>query len=500
MNEPLVAKALAALREEDFVAARDFMADFGRLNSLEFQHYLIRGLAETALKDWPSARETFLAAAKSYPDKSQLWFNLGIAQENLGQLAEAATSFEHSLAMQPNDPNTCGNLSNVYCRLARFDEAEKMARRALELGAPRAQALNSLALALDRQNKIAEAGAAFEEALKLEPENAQLLCNHANFAADRFDFARAWPRFAAARRAGNDDAIIRHHEGMARLLAGDYAAGWPLYEARIEVKGGLRVKPPCPRYANEKLQGKTIMLVAEQGFGDVIQFCRYGAQLKEQGAELIWIVPKNLQRLLAANLPGCVLHEKEPLPPADYFLPILSLPLALGMANPAEAPQGPYLQPPAAGPALPHTAAKRKIGLVWAGAPMHEHDAERSIDPKLFAPLFKNPQFQFYAPFLGKRLDQAAGLPITRLDRLIGDFADTAALLKQLDALISVDTAVAHLAGALGVKSFLLLRSPPDWRWGTKGETTPWYEDFTLLRQPQPGDWQQPLARLAEML
>jgi hypothetical protein len=210
-------------------------------------------------------------------------------------------------------------------------------------------------------------------------------------------------------------------------------------------------------------------------------------------------VPKSLQRLLAANLPGHVYAENDAIPAPDFYLPIMSLPLALKKFQFKQAPPTPYFSWPASAPPLPDGPGN-KIGLVWAGSGTHERDFERSIPLAQFAPLFEKIPACFFAPFTGYGLKRIEQWPILKLDKLIGDFADTAALLQQLDYLVTVDTAVAHLAGALGVKTYLLLPYAPDWRWGTKGNTTPWYQSFTLLRQPQPGDWESVIGQLIESL
>jgi Flp pilus assembly protein TadD len=432
MPEQLVSEALAALKVRDFAKARACIVAYGRANMFELRHYLIQGLAEMALDDWKDAAATFGAAAARFPDQPQLWFNLGVAQENLRDFPGAASSYEHSLIYKPDQAETCGNLSNVYRRTGHAAEAEDMARRAIAYGAPKAQALNSLGLALGKLGKCAEAEQAFREAMQLAPDDALPLANLANLYVDQLDFAAAWPLFAAA-RAKNDLPVIRHHEGMARLLAGDYERGWPLSEARLEPPVNLRAHPDCPRHKGGPVAGKKLMLVAEQGQGDTIQFCRYGALLAEAGAELIWAVQKSLTRLLAANLPGQVFADSDPLPAADFYLPLLSLPLALYKYAPAEAPQAPYLRAPTEPKLLDAEGKTRKIGLVWSGSPTHDRDAERSLPLASFAPLWEaiGAETAFYAPFIGAGVDQIADEPITPLDKLITDFADTAALLKR---------------------------------------------------------------------
>jgi len=498
-----VVKALDALRQKNFVAARDNIAAYANENSLEFQHYLIKGLAEIALEDWAAARDTFYEATGRFPHQPQLWLNLGMAQENLGALDDAAASYEQSLDMTPGQGDVCGNLSNIYRKQGRFDEAEDMAHRAYECGAQKSQALNVLALVLGKQGKFEAAEKIFKEALQLEPDNGSVIANLANMEVDRLNLAAAWPLFAAA-RAVSDQPVIRRDQGMAHLLAGDYAEGWMLYEARLSLANSLRIRTTVPRWRGEPITAKKIMLMAEQGQGDVIQFCRYGRLLAEQGAELIWVVPKSLQRLLAANLPGQVLMEGETLPFVDYYLPLMSLPLATRRTSFADAPQAPYLracEEPSL-PAFTKTKASGlpRIGLVWRGSVTHERDHERSITLEQLAPVLQKIKAQFYAPFIGEDLTEMDGKPVIRLDNLITDFADTAALLSQLDCLVSVDTAAVHLAGALGVKSFLLLPHCPDWRWGIASETTAWYPSLTLLRQPKYGDWDSVIANLLQKL
>jgi Flp pilus assembly protein TadD len=495
MTQDLVVQALTALRQKNFPAARDYVAAYANENPLEFQHYLIKGLAEIALADWQAASETFDEATRIFPHQSQLWLNLGVAYENLGLFDEAAESYEHSLDLKAEQADACGNLSNIYRKQGRFADAEDMAHRAYELGAPKAQALNVLGLALGKQGKFEAAGKIFNEARQLDPGDATILANLANLAVDQLKLDAAWPLFAAARIV-NDNAGIRRDEGMARLLAGDTAQGWQLYESRLELPRALRLHPSCPRWNGEPLQGKRLLLVAEQGFGDTIQFCRYGRLLAEVGATLLWAVPASLRGLLAENLPGLVMAEGELLPDADYWLPILSLPLATGKLAYTDAPSAPYLRAPLS-PQLP--AAKKnakKIGVVWTASPTNERDYEKSMHIEDLAPLWKIPNTQFYAPFVNPRLSQITNQPLTRLDHLIGDFADTAALLTQLDCLVSVCTAAAHLAGALGVKTYALLPYCPDWRWGVSGETTPWYPSVTLLRQKKFGDWESVIENL----
>ena len=295
MAEDFVARALASLKNRDFIAARNCIAAFAETHPLELQHYLIKGLSDLALEDWTAALATFSEATDAFPHQPQLWFNRGCAEENLGAFDDAADSYEHALDLNPVHVEALGNLANIYRRLGLFIKAEQAAHKAFELGAPKAPIFNALGLALARQGKAELAEKVFRDALQAEPGYPPALANLANSAIDRLDFDAAWPLYAAA-RAGSTDPQIRLEEGMARLLAGETSTGWPLYEARLERGSALRVRPSGPLWRGEPLTGKRLLLVAEQGLGDVIQFCRYGAPLKDQGCELIWLGPQSAHK------------------------------------------------------------------------------------------------------------------------------------------------------------------------------------------------------------
>jgi len=486
-------KALNALKDNNFDAARSLIAAqdpaiYG------FQHFLIKGLAELFLEKWAEATKTFISATEQFPSNALLWLNRGIAEENIGALDAAIESQKKCLDINPKQGEAAGNLSNLYRKQKRFAEAEAMARQALDLGASQSDALNSLGLALGKQKKFAEAGSALKQAQKAAPQNPDIILNEANLAVDQLRLEEAWPLFAAARTIV-DKPVFRRDEAMARLLAGDYAQGWKLFEARLEMQGALRISPSCPRWQGESLENKKLLIVAEQGLGDVIQFCRYEKFLRD--GELIWAVPKNLVRLLTGALRGNVMDETGSLPAVDYYIPIMSLPFVTKeYVCPATKPY--LLADPT--PLLPTGNHAKKIGLVWAGSHTHERDHERSIDLKEFVPLFHSIEADYYAPFLGERLNEITHFSVTRLDHLMNDFADTAALLKQMDCLIAVDTAIAHLAGALGVKTFLLLPYCPDWRWGVSGQTTHLYASLTILRQPTYNDWSKVIEMLVSYL
>lgn len=496
-HQDLEIEALNALRAADFLLARTKMREFAAHHSFEPQHYLIEGLATLAMSDWAAALVIFQKATDQFSDHAQFWFNRGLAEENLNLLEDAEASYQRSLAIKELQGGIFGNLSSIYRKLGRFPEAVQMACRALAAGVPKAEALNILALALSKQGNFSEAEKTLDEALTLKPHDAMILANRANLAVDQLKFDEAWPYFAAA-RASDDLPVIRRDEGMARLLANDYDTGLPLYEARLELPNALRITPNCPRWQGENLSGKILLLVSEQGFGDTIQFSCYAKSLADAGASLIWTVREPLLRLLTANLPGQVIVEDEALPATDFWLPVLSLPFALGMTKPV--PPAFFFSAPSA-PNLPATSTKRKIGLVWGGSKTHASDHTRSIPLMKLAPLWQVIDAQFYGAFKGATdTPELAQTPVIALDHLMNDFADAAALIAQMDCVISVGTASLHLAGALNIPTYYLMPTCLDWRWGITGEQTGWYENMTILRQPRYGDWDSVIEQLVKKL
>jgi len=498
MSQDLVAQALSALRHKDYAQAIEAISLFATQHKLDVNHYLIKGLSQIALSNWQDAHDTFLEAVQHKPHNDQLWFNLGLTQENLGHIDAAQQCFEQCLSLNTQNVEIYGNLSNIYRKQGRYIDAEKMAHNACKYSAEKAQALNCLGLALSKQGKYTEAEDSFAKALSYDPTNADFLGNRANLAVDQLHFDDAWAHFASA-RAAHDSALLRRDEGMARLLAGDYLKGWPLYEARLELSSSLRHLPLCPRYRGESLTGKRLLLLAEQGLGDTLMFCRFGNYFSQQGAELIWVVQNSLKTLLDQQLLGRVYAESDHYPVPDYYLPLLSLPLFSHRQTPEKFGQAPYLKAPSKTFRLPCNGTRKRIGICWLGSTTHERNHERSLAIKQILSLWKEKRFDYYSLTKGADISEC-NTSLINLDNEMHDFSDTATIINQMDVVITVDTSVAHLAGALGIKTYILLPYCPDWRWGIEGETTPWYSSVTLLRQPSYADWDSVICLLQEKL
>jgi hypothetical protein len=290
------------------------------------------------------------------------------------------------------------------------------------------------------------------------------------------------------------------------LSSGKYREGWSLYEARWRVKSlGLKQYYPAQRpwLGRESLEGKRILLHAEQGYGDTIQFCRYASLVAARGAHVVLGVPGALKVLMGSLKGVAEIVAQGGLPSVDYHCPLLSLPLALGTELSSIPAQVPYL-------AADGAARRRwrdrlglhshaRVGIVWSGKPSHTNDANRSLSLEALRPLAQGDVRVVSLQKEVRALDQPTldqWPEISRLGEEVTDFADTAALVSELDLIISVDTSIAHLAGALGKPVWVLLPYAADWRWLQGREDSPWYPTAKLYRQPAPGKWEEVIERV----
>lgn len=367
-----------------------------------------------------------------------------------------------------------------------------------------AKALMAAGIALGRADDLAAAMDAFALALDREPANGLARVNFgcALFKLGRFAEAAAHLRMAVA--AMPDDAVARFGLANALLAQGAWREGWEAYEFRWRLPGAIRPVAPGPAWKGEPLEGRRLLVLAEQGFGDMLQFARF-LPLLPAGARLR--APKALHRLLAGVVE---MDDGQPGATDCCHCPLMSLPHLLGV-SPVDAPAPYLLADPALRarwrgrlPAL-GSRARRRVGLVWSGGGRRagggdmQAGAGRSLDAAALAPLLAVESVRFVSLQHGAPGAAAAlGLPDPMPD--VTDFADTAALLAELDLLVSVDTAAAHLAGALGVPAWVLLRPDTDWRWPSEGQHSAWYPSLRLFRQPSPGDWAGVIAEVAVRL
>lgn len=422
-----------------------------------------------------------------------------------GRHAEAVPLLREAVALAPAHHDIRVMLARCCVHAGAMQEAlgefNEVARRFPE----RSDAWSNLAGILSTTGHFGHALRAVERALALDPRNTAALTNLAETSKSLGDWAGARVAYERALELAPDDAKLHLQHGMTLLTLGDWARGWAEWEWRDRVADvPLVLEPlPSPRWdGRTALHGRTVVFCHEQGLGDSLMCLRFARDLAARGARVIARVPVALVAL-AATAPGVAEAQAigTPLPAHDLHVPAMSLPALLGLRI-EDLDGAPYLAPPGASPpalasALPCDGVPT-VALAWAGNPLHVNDRRRSIAGELLAPLLAIEGVRFVS--LQKHPTTAAALPATLLPRiadvgaLCRDLGDSAHALARADLVISVDSAVAHLAGALGTPVLTCLPALPDYRWLLDRADTPWYRSMTLLRQPAPFDWSPVLA------
>ncbi len=434
-----------------------------------------------------------------------------LAAQRQGRLDDAQAIYEAVLRLAPRDFDALHLLGVVRHRQGRHDEAVALIEAALSQQPASGAALNNLANALRDGGRFADALARYDAALeRVGPADAAGVWTNrgmAGLAAGCHGQAAADFRRAQALAP---DAVDAHlFEGMARLALGDYAHGWRLYEWRWrkpELEARLRDVRAERWTGGQFLQGRRLRLVHEQGYGDTLMAIRYVPLLQARGAIVQLSAPGALRDLLAASFPGMEVVAAGQRVAHDLYCPVMSLPLCFGTLLDSVPAGVPYLRPPAArladwrarfGPRL-----RPRVGIAWSGNPRHENDRNRSLPARVLASLRVDGIQAFSLQRELREADVAAmrEASIESLPAGLGDFADAAAAILQMDLVISVDTAMAHLAGALGKPMWVLLPHAADWRWLEGREDSPWYPTARLFRQPVAGGWDEVAARVLAAL
>jgi tetratricopeptide (TPR) repeat protein len=500
----------------------------------------------SALRELGRFNEALAACSRAVQlkgDFAEAYVELGNVFCHLGKFDDAAAAFGRAVQLKPDMAPAHNNLADALFRLGRLDEALASCNKAVQLQRDFAEAHNNRGAILHEKGQLDDAIAAYRTAIQLKPDYAlahnnlgNLLCKKQQYGAAIAAYRRAIelkPNDAAAYsdlatalyKTNNLDPAIEHYQhairinphfaqahcfmAQALLLKGDLQNGWREFEWRWNVKPLKAPRPfTQPRWSGGNLNGQTILLYSEQGFGDVFQFARYVPIVAEKGGRIILECRSELQRILEQSgmAPRFVINGS-PLPEFDCQCPLESLPMAFGTELPSIPANVPYLN---AAPELVKKWRERfgpddrrkKVGLVWAGNPDNDNDSDRSISLKQFAPLAGADGVDFFSLQKGHPGKQAPppSMRWTDWTNDLFDFADTAALLANLDLLITVDTAVAHLAGAMGKPVWLLLPFSPGWRWLLNRDDSPWYPTARLFRQKTPGDFSDPLSRIVAAL
>ncbi len=475
----------------------------------------LRGLVADQQGDHERALALVRKAIGFAPGNAAYRNTLGNVLLALDNAEHAEASFRRAVDLDPGLAEAHNNLGNALLRLDRADEAVGCYRRALEIRPRYAEAHCNLGSALRKQGRLEQAQACYEKALAINPEYVTALSNLGQTLHERALYREALASLDKAVSLDPAHADAHANRAVLLLLLGRFAEGWAEYEWRWKVAGFTTERRdfPQPRWDGSDLDGRTVLLHAEQGLGSAIQFVRYAPLVAARNGTVVVECQKPLLRLFSGLTIGeappvaRVVARGDALPHFDVQAPLMSLPALLGTEIGSIPRKTPYL---AAEPAAYAACRDRlgpfpgpRVGLAWAGNPRHVNDHNRSMPASCLRPLLRAGGATFFSLQMGsaaKDLDELAGGAVHDLSPEINDFADTAAIIANLDLVISVDTAVAHLAGALGRPVWLLLPFVGEWRWLLDREDSPWYPTMRLFRQKAPGDWSGVVERVAEAL
>lgn len=460
-----------------------------------------RSLALRALRRPAEAEAACRTALALDPDFREARVNCGHALVDLGRGAEAEALFRAALAARAGFADAEAGLGNALMLQGRAEEAVAAYRAAVALRPDFAEGWNNLGSALQTLGRPEEAEPALRAAIAADPRYAPAHANLAHTLLDQGQRAQAALSCLKALTLDPGNPVARWNLAMVQLVTGDYAHGWEGYEARLVKPDTAAAYPAIPRplWDGSPKHGGTLLLWAEQGLGDSLQFARFVPEAAARfGGRVVFACQPPLVSLMAGSLPAgsaTVVATGAPPPDCDCWLPLMGLGALFAPAPDRIAGRVPYLAAgdDAAAEWRRRWGGKPAIGLAWAGNARHANDRNRSLPVSLLAPLAARSDVHFVSLQVGARAGDAAAVGlagrIADVSAELGDFSDTASLMAALDLVITVDTSVAHLAGALGRPVWTLLPAVPDWRWLLERGDSPWYPTMRLFRQPARGDW-----------
>lgn len=434
--------------------------------------------------------------------------NRSAAFLQLSRFEDAREAGLAALRLDPNHANAHVNLATAYMALRDQPNAIALLRRAVELNPGLTEAFINLGTALSEVGDVHGALAAEHRALELDPNNPRAISGLALVYRMMRRRDEALELYRRAIALAPNYAETHYRYGQALLSVGQYQEGfrefdWRRYET---IPRKTQERYGDNTWAGQSLEGKTIVVYWEQSFADTLQFLRYAKLLKERGARVLVDCQPTLQRLVAAQpyIDGFVSQDNTERQTWDYSAPLLSLPHLFGTTLDSVPAEVPYLTVPT-GPAHPTLSAAPglKVGMVWAGSPTFRGDRKRSIDLSVFEPLSSVEGVSWFSLQMGPastQLQHFTRPALLDMSPIIGDWVDTAQLVQQLDLVLSVDTAVAHLAGALGKPCWVLVSENADWRWLLGRDDSPWYPTVRLFRQEQADAWEPVVGRVAVQL
>jgi Flp pilus assembly protein TadD len=453
----------------------------------------------------------------SHPNHAECWAALGVVAFRLKKADEAISCYHRSLELTPGLVEVLTNLGVAYAVNRDFPAAEHSLRQAIAIRPSFIEAHRNLGHALRDQGKFAEAAQVYEQSRTISPDDLDILRNLGNvlFGQDRYDDSLA--AFDCALEVDPNDPAALSNRAITKLAFGHYLEGFAEFESRLNCSDFVRPDFTQPLWNGESIAGKSILLVAEQGLGDAIQFIRYAPKVKALGATVLFRCFKPLVKLFA-GFPGIdvLIPDGEPLAPFDVYAPLISL-AAIFRTDVNDVPgilPVPYLR---AAPELverwsnrlePRAPGELRVGIFWQGNPKYGADRFRSAPLEAFLPLAAVPGVKLISLQKNDGTEQiarlAGRLPLIdfseELDRENGPFQDTAALMSLLDVMVTINSAPVHLAGALGVPTWLAHSTFPDWRWIVGRDDSPWYPTLRIFRQKTLNAWDEVFQRMARAL
>jgi tetratricopeptide (TPR) repeat protein len=486
--------------------AADHIGRAIRINPNVAEFHINLGAVHLAQSELDQAGACFARALELRPDYAEAHNNLGAVFQQQRQLDEAAACYRRALELRPNYAEAHFNLGNALHEQKRSGEAVACFRRALEIRPDHAPTHNNLGLAFQSLQNVEEALTCFRRALEIRPDYAEAFNNLGLALHEEGKFQDATDCYRRALEFKPAYSEVHYNQSLLQLLLGDFEHGWSEYEWRWQTKQiHARHNFPQPIWDGQPLPGRTILLHAEQGYGDTLQFIRYATLVKQRGGTVvIECQPELLALLKSAHGIDRLVSRGESLPEFDVHAPLLSLPAILQTRLDSIPCDVPYLVADPARSRVWRDELLRqdalRVGIAWQGNPKNVRDRARSIPLSDFEQIAGVSGVQLYSLQVGPGREQieswsGPGIVIDLADRLT-DFAETAAAMSNLDLVITCDSACAHLAGAMGRSVWIALPTAPDWRWLLGRDDSPWYPTARLFRQQRRGDWSEVFRRI----
>jgi Flp pilus assembly protein TadD len=455
------------------------------------------------------AERCYRQVLETDPNVAKAWCLLGAINQVHGRVDESVANYERALRLDPNLAEARNNLGLALATMGRSDEAIACYRRALQIKPRYPDAYNNLGNELQASGQHTEAVAAYRRGLEFDLCHADLHHNLGNALRAMGRLAEALAAYNCAVNIRPEHARYRLSRALALLEAGDFERGWPEYESRWECPECALPAFPQPVWNGDPLEGRTILLYADHGIGDTIQFIRFARRVKERGGAVIAACRRPLVRLLQ-RCPGVdqVVTEGDPLPQFDVYAPVMSLPHILKTTMADVTADVAYLrtEPEVADGWRSALGPRRglRVGIAWQGNPEFPLDHLRSFALDALHPIAEVPGLELFSIQKGAGTEQLpewhGATPITDLSAQLNDLMDTAGLLRNLDLVIVPDSSLAHLAGALAVPVWVALPFAPDWRWMRDRDDSPWYPTMRLFRQTEWDHWGGVFERMAGVL